>query len=32
MPLGERNARPGFQIPLKGDGAALIGKLDDDIN
>ena len=32
MPLGERNARPGFQIAFKGDGAPLVGELNNDID
>jgi hypothetical protein len=32
MPIGERNARPGFQIALKGNGAPLIGEFNDDVD
>jgi hypothetical protein len=32
MSAREGDARPGFQVALKGDGAALVGELDDEVN
>jgi hypothetical protein len=32
MPLGEGNTRTGFQIPLQGNSATLLGKLNDHID